>query len=223
MIRSAPVMTAAALIAFLMAAVEAFAVVMSAHMPLATVMTTIVTLAVMVAVMVASGIGIILKRPLGKGLCRRIGGTGNTAVEANPRLGQRVLRAHANAAADQRVHLRRFQEAGQRAMAAAVGGHNLFGDDLAVRYVVELKLLRMAEMLEDFSILISCCDSHTVRSFQNDIFGSLIAELIVPAADQETLSVYQCLSHFPARALIDGCHGSAGNAHSYYRGLRSPG
>ena len=85
--RSVPVMTAAALIAFLMAAVEAFAVVMSAHMPLATVMTTIVTLAVMVAVMVASGIGIILKRPLGKGLCRRIGGTGNTAVEANPRLG----------------------------------------------------------------------------------------------------------------------------------------
>ena len=82
---------------------------------------------------------------------------------------------------------------GQRAVTAAVGGHDLLRDDHAVLHVVELELLRVAEMLKDLSVFVRHCDSHIVCSFLHDVFRSLIVKPDIPAADQEPFAVYQGL------------------------------
>ena len=65
-------MAAAALVTFLMPTVEAFAVMVSAHMALSMVMTTIMTFTVMMAVVIAFGVGIILQCPFGQRLRGRV-------------------------------------------------------------------------------------------------------------------------------------------------------
>ena len=218
-------MTAAAFISLLVTAVKAFAVVVSALMPLTVVvsafmvfsmvMPALVAFPVVMAVVVAFGIGIILQRTLCQSLRGRIGRTGNPAVELDSRLSQRILCPHADAAADQCIRLRCFQEAGQCAVPAAVGWYDLLRDNFTVLHIVELELLRVTEMLEDLSVFVSYCDSHTACSFLNDILCSLIVEPIVSAPDQELFSVYQCVSDFPPCALVNGRYGGAGNAHLF--------
>ena len=158
-------MTAAARVAFLMAAVKAFAVMVSALMTASVVMSAFVPFTVMMAMVVALGVGVILQRSLRQRPGRCIRRAGHAAVEFDPRLGQCVLCAHTDAAADQCIRLRRFQEACQRAVTAAVGGNDLLRDDYAVLHVVELELLSVTEMLEDLSVFVSDCDSHISCSF----------------------------------------------------------
>ena len=165
-------MTAAAFISLLVAAVKAFAVVVSALMPLTVVvsafmvfsmvMPALVAFPVVMAVVIAFSIGIILQCTLCQSLSGRVGRTGDPAVELDARLGQRSLRAHANAAADQRVHLCGFQKSGQCTVAAAVGGYDLLRDNFPVLHVIELELLRVAEMLEDLSVFVSYCNSPSI-------------------------------------------------------------
>ena len=164
-------MTAAPLIALLVATVKTFsmvvptivllAVMLSAFMVFSVAMTALVAFPVMMTVVVALRIGIILEGAL----CKRFGccvrRTGYAAVELDARLGQRVLRAHADAAADQDIHLRGFQEACQRAMPTAVGRHDLFLNDFTVLHIIKLELLRVTEVLENLSVLISYRNSHS--------------------------------------------------------------
>lgn len=114
-------MTAAAFVNLLVAAVEAFSMMVSAFMSLTVVVPAFVAFPVMMAVVVAFGIGIILQRTLCQSLRGRIGRTGDPAVKLDACFGQRCLRAHSNAAADQRIYLCCFQETSKRAMTAAVG------------------------------------------------------------------------------------------------------
>ena len=97
---------------------------------------------------------------MGRGLCRRVGRSLNTGVELDPRVSQRHLRAHSNAAADQGVHFCRLQESGQRSVSAAVGIHYLFVYDLTLFHIIQLELFGMSEMLKDLSVFKSNCDSH---------------------------------------------------------------
>ena len=200
-------MTVTALVPLLMAAVEAFpvmvpalmflAVVVPAFMAFSMVMPALVAFPVVMAVVVAFGIGIILQRTLCQSLRGRIGRTGDPAVKLDARFSKCILCAHADAAADQRIHLRCFQETGQRAVTAAVGGHDLLRDDFTILHVIELELLRMTKMLKNLSVFVSYCDSHRIRSFLHDVFCSLIVELIVSAPDQEALSLYQRIGNLP--------------------------
>ena len=155
-------MTTAAIVAFLMTAVKSSSVVMTAFVTLAVVVAAIMAFPVVMSVVVAFGVGIIRKLTLGQCLCRGIRRTGHATVELYPGLGQGGLRTHADPAADQGVGLRGFQETGQRAVAAAVGGYDLLRYDFAVLHVVELELLRVAEMLEDLSVFISYRNSHSI-------------------------------------------------------------
>ena len=204
-------MTAAALVAFLMTAVEALTVVMTALVTTSVVMTAVMAF----TVVIASGVGIILQRPLDQRLRSCIRRAAHAAVKLNSGLGQCVLRTHADAPADQRVRLGSLQETGQCAVPAAVGGNDLLRDNPAILHVVKLKLLGMTEMLEDLSVFISYCDSHISCSFLNNVFRSLIVQSIVSAPDQELSSVYQCVSDFSPCTLVDGCHGGAGDAHLF--------
>ena len=212
------VMASAAFIAFLVAARMPFTVVVSAHMALSMVMTTIMTFTVMMAVVIAFGVGIILQCPFGQHLRGRVCRACHAAVEFDSRLSQSILRTHADAAADQRVRLRRFQKPGKSAVTAAVGGDNLLSYYSAILHIVELELLGVAKMLEDLSVFVSNCDSHVSLSFLNDIFRSLIVEPIVSAPDQELLSLYQRIRDLAPCAFVDGCHRGAGNAH-FFRAL----
>ena len=119
-------MTAAAFVAFLMAAAKAFSVMMTTFVLFTVVMAAFVPFAVMMIVMVASSVGIIRERPFCQCLSRSIRRAGNASVEPNTGLSQSGLRSHADPATDQGVRLRGFQETGQRAVTAAIGRHDLF-------------------------------------------------------------------------------------------------
>ncbi len=145
-------MTTATVVPFLMPAVKAFSMVMTAFVPLAVVVTAFMTFPVAMTVVVALRVGIIPECALRKryGCCVRR--TGYAAVELDARLCQCILSTHADAAADQGIHLRGFQEARQRAMPAAVGRHDLFLNDFTVLHIIELELLRVTEVLENLSV-----------------------------------------------------------------------
>ena len=74
---------------------------------------------------------------------------------------QSVLRAGTQAAADQNVNSVIRKKTGQGTMAQTVIADHLAGDDLAVFDLIDLKLFCSSEMLEDVSILISCCNFHS--------------------------------------------------------------
>ena len=141
-----------------MAAVVTLAMVMA-------VMTAVMIFAVMMTVVVALGVGVELQTALRQRLRCCIRRAGHAAVERDARFRECVARAHSNTAADQRVRLRCFQETGECAMSAAVRVRDLFGDDFSVGHIIELELLRVAEMLKDLSVFIGDCDSHVIRSF----------------------------------------------------------
>ena len=105
-------MTPTALVIFLMPAGEAFPVMVSALMTASMVMPTVMSLTVMMAVVITFCVRIILQRPFGQRFCGCISRTGDTAVELDARFGKRVLCAHADATADQRVRLGRLKKSG---------------------------------------------------------------------------------------------------------------
>lgn len=143
-------MAAASVVAFLMTAAVSLSVVVPAFMTFSVVVPMVVTL----------GIGIIFQSALDQCFGCFVRRTRYAAVEFDARFGQRILSAHADAAAEQGVHLRDFQEACQCAVPAAVSGHNLFLDDFTVLHIIELELLRVTEVLENLSVFISYRNSH---------------------------------------------------------------
>ena len=127
----------------------------------------VAAVAAVMLVMIAAGVGIVVEPSLRQCLRRLVGGALHARVQTDARFGKRHLRAHADAAADQRVDLGFLQKACQQSVAAAVGIHDLRVDDAAVLHIVQLELLGVAEVLEDFSVLIGDRDSHVVLSFHN--------------------------------------------------------
>ena len=130
----------------------AAAAVVAAVVTLAVVMAAVMVFAVVMTVVVALRVGVELQIARRERLRRCVRGAGHAAVELDARFRERVARAHPDAAADQRVRLRRLQESGQRAVAAAVRVHDLLADDFAALRIVELELLCVAEVLEDLSV-----------------------------------------------------------------------
>ena len=114
------------------------------------------------AVVVAADIGIIVQIACQECFHSVVSVTGNTAVELDAGLSQSHLSAAADAAADQDINTAAKQEACQSAVTAAVGIHDLGGNDVAIFDVVNLELLGVAEMLENQLICVSNCNFHGV-------------------------------------------------------------
>ena len=192
-------------------------------MTAAVVAAAVAALTVLMVMVVAVDIGIIAEVSDQQRRDRRVRLTADAAVELDARLCQRGLRAAADAAADQSVHAALHEEARQRAMAAAVGVDHLCADDLAVRYVVELELRRVAKVLEDHAVFIGNCDFHGNFSFifvfafaaSGDTALPLLsaADAAVSAADAQRLPVDEAGGDLAPRALVDLLHGRAGNVH----------
>ena len=80
----------------------------------------------------------------------------------NARIHQRCARAGADAAADQDADTLLLQKFRKRAVAAAVGVDDLHIGDAVILDRVNLKLLGVAEMLENLSVFIGCCNFYVV-------------------------------------------------------------
>ena len=117
-------------------------------------------------VMVALNIGIVEQIAGNQCFHSSIGTAGNTAEEPDAGCCQSHLGTAADTAADQNICLESRQNACQSAVAAAVGIHNLGSNDLAVEHIIDLKLLGVAKVLENFTVFISYRDSHIDSSFQ---------------------------------------------------------
>ena len=147
---------------------------MAVPVPALTFGVMMPTVALMVVVMmITMCIRIIFQITLRESFCCRVRRALNTGIEFYTRIGQRHLRAHADATADQRVNFRCLKESGQRAVSASIGVYYLFSCDPAVLCVIQLELFGMTEMLEDFSVFIGDCDSHTCTSFLHDFLIDL--------------------------------------------------
>ena len=131
-----------------------------------TVFTTSVILAVMMVMVVAFGIGIISKVPCNKALYRLVCISVDTAIELNACLGKCHLCAAANAAADQHIDIELGKKTGKCAMSASVGVDDLCRKNFIAFNGINLELLRVTEVLKNFTITISYCDFHLMISFR---------------------------------------------------------
>ena len=130
------------------------------------------------AVVVAADIGIIVQVACQECFHSVVSVTGNTAVELDAGLSQSHLSAAADAAADQDINTAAKQEACQSAVTAAVGIHDLGGYDGAIFNVVDLKLLGVAEMLEDQFVCVSNCNFHGIKNSFGFVVKSIIATFL---------------------------------------------
>ena len=117
---------------------------------------------------------------------------------------------------------------GQSTVAAAAGVHNLGRENSAVFHIVNLKLGRMAEVLENFAVFIGYRNTHGVFSFRfckslvNRLLvaaavpaagTSALAELIVAAFNTQGQSVYQYVRQLFSCFRVDLLHGGPGDLH----------
>ncbi len=130
------------------------------------VFTASVILAVMMVMVVTFGIGIISKVTCNKALYRLVCISVDTAIELNACLGKCHLCAAANAAADQHIDIELGKKTGKCAMSASVGVDDLCRKNFIAFNGINLELLRVTEVLKNFTIAISYCDFHLMISFR---------------------------------------------------------
>ena len=128
--------------------------------------TASVVLAVMMVMVVAFGIGIISKVSCNKALYRLVRISADAAIERNACLGKRHLCAAANAAADQHIDINPGKKAGKCAVSAATGIDHFSGENFITFNSINLELLRVTEVLKNFTITIRYCDFHPMISFR---------------------------------------------------------
>ena len=108
--------------------------------------------------MAALDIRVILQRTGQKRLDSRVCAALHTAQQADIRFCKCGLRTAADTAANQRIHALRREKACKRAMAAAVGVHNLRRKDFPILDFIYFELGGMTKMLEYLAVLISDCN-----------------------------------------------------------------
>ena len=203
---------------------------MAAMLTAAVVTAGVTSFAVLMVVVVAVNIGIIAQISAEQCVHRCVSVSADTAVELDARFGQRCLRSAADAAADQRIHAVLHQKARQRAVTAAVGINNFRMNDLAIRSFIKLKLLGVAEMLENLTVFIGNCNFHNGISFLIFIcffcigflrpaaaatVGRLLsaADAVVSPGDVQRFPMDKARCDLTPCAFINLLHGRAGNIH----------
>ena len=132
----------------------------SAGVGAAAVVTAGMVCAVMIVV-AAANIGVEIELTGQIGLHGCIGIALNTAVKFDSGVCQCHLSAAADTAADQNIGLQNRQYACQSTVTAAVGAYHLGVGDHAVLHIIYLEGRGVAEMLEDLSVFVSNCNSHS--------------------------------------------------------------
>ena len=96
-----------------------------------------------------------------QGLNRSVGGACGSCIHLDACLAERVDCAPADAAANEHIDAALRKQSGEGAMASTVAADDFRCDDFSVFDFVDFELLRVAEMLEDFSVGIGGCDFHS--------------------------------------------------------------
>ena len=128
--------------------------------------TASVVFAVMMVMVVAFGIGIISKVPCNKALYCFVCISCDTTIELNTCLGKCHLCTTSNAAADQHIDIELGKKARKCAVSASIGIDYLSGKDFIPFNSINLELLRVTEVLKNFTIAVSYCDFHLMISFR---------------------------------------------------------
>ena len=139
----------------------------AAGMGTAAVIAAGVALAMVMVMVITPDIGIEIQLTRRECFHRRVCAAGHAAVELNARRSQSHLGTAANAAADQHVRMQSCQDPSQGAVAAALGIDHFGRHDLSVLHLIDLKLGRMAEVLENLTVFISNCNFHCMFSFRS--------------------------------------------------------
>ena len=132
----------------------------------AVLMTAVAVM--MMSVVITVRVGIIFQISFGERFRRFVSRTLDSSIKFDSGIGECHLRTHSDPTADQGVHFCCLQKTGQCTMSASVGVYDLLIYDLSILNIVQLELLRVAEVLEDFSVFIGYCDSHGICSFLFD-------------------------------------------------------
>ena len=146
----------------------------------------------------------------------------DAGIDADAGIRERLDRARADAAADERIDFIFLQKAGECAVTAALRADNLRFLNGVLLDVVEFECLRVAEVLEHRAvfIFIGDCDSHRSFSFLSRGRKAIVltrlgtraafaarcghvAELVEAAFDDERSAVHEALGDFFARCGID--------------------
>ena len=122
------------------------------------VMTAVTVMVIFMAVAVC--IGTELELSFSKSLGCSIRRTGNSCTECDSCFGKCHLGTHSDSAADKDIGLGFIEETCQSTVTISIDINDLLADDLTVLDIVDLELLSVSEMLEDFSVLVGYCDSH---------------------------------------------------------------
>ena len=203
---------------------------MAAMLAAAVVTAGVTSLAVLMVMVVTVNIGIIAQISAEQCVHCCVSVSADTAVELDARFGQRCLRSAADAAADQRIHAVLHQKTRQGTMAAAVGINDFRMNDLAIRSFIKLKLLGVAEMLENLTVFISNCNFHDGISFAFFVgffcVGSLhpaattavscllsSADTVVSPGDVQRFPVDKARCDLAPCTFVNLLHGRAGNVH----------
>ena len=196
----------------------------------AVVTAGVTSFAVLVVMVVTVNIGIVAQTSVEQCAHRRISVPADTAVELDARFGECCLRTAADASADQSVYAVLHQKARQGTMAAAIGINDFRMNDLAIRSFIKLKLLGVAEMLENLTIFIGDCNFHNGISFAFFVgffcVGSLhpaaaatvgrllsAADAVVPPGDVQRFPMDKARCDLAPCAFINLLHGRTGNIH----------
>ena len=115
-------------------------------------------------------------------------------------------------------------------MSAAASIHNLRRNDFSIFHIVDFKLFGVTEVLKDFSVFISDCNSHNIISFRffvhrMDFFLIAIsapvgcavsaAECKIPSLDSQRKSLNQRIGQFFAGSCINLLNRCSGNTHIF--------
>ena len=107
-------------------------------------------------------------------------------------------------------------------MAASVGINGLFIHDPAVFNVIQPELPCMAKVLEDLSVFICDCDSHSICSFLNDFLIDLDRFVFeVSACDQQPFSIHKSVGNLLPCTVIDSSYHGPCNIHPGCTGFLS--
>ena len=132
----------------------------------AAVVAANMTFAMVVIVMATLHIGIEVQFVFQKSGHSGIRIAGHAAVQLDSGSRQSSPGTAADTAADQNIGAQRVQDAGQRAVSASVGVHNLGSSHASILYVIDLKLFGVTKVLENLSVFVSNCNSHSIFSFR---------------------------------------------------------
>jgi len=158
----------------------------------------------------------------------------DAGIDADAGIRERLDRARADAAADERIDFIFLQKAGECAVTAALRADNLRFLNGVLLDVIELECLRVSEMLEHRAVFvfIGDCDSHRSFSFLSRGRKAIVltrlgtrtafaarcghvAELVEAAFDDERSTVHEALGDFFARCGIDFGDRRARDRHAF--------